>query len=100
VRDDGSGGAQPDGHGLMGIADRIETLGGRLRIESTEGDGTVLAAQLPLSTRWPRESERPLNATGFWTLDAWCASRSRPLLKDLIHASNGVLDHSRMAVSR
>ena len=57
VRDDGIGGAQPDGHGLMGIADRIETLGGRLRIESTEGDGTVLAAQLPLSARWPRESD-------------------------------------------
>jgi signal transduction histidine kinase len=57
VRDDGIGGAQPDGHGLMGIADRVETLGGRLRIESTEGDGTVVAAQLPLSTRWPRESD-------------------------------------------
>jgi signal transduction histidine kinase len=57
VRDDGIGGARPDGHGLMGIADRIETLGGRLQIESTEGDGTVLAAQLPLSTRWPRESD-------------------------------------------
>jgi PAS domain S-box-containing protein len=57
VRDDGIGGAQPDGHGLMGIADRIETLGGRLRIDSTDGDGTVLAAQLPLSTRWPRESD-------------------------------------------
>ena len=57
VRDDGIGGAQPEGHGLMGIADRIETLGGRLRIESTEGDGTVLAAQLPLSARWPRESD-------------------------------------------
>ncbi|HEX5622763.1 MAG TPA: GAF domain-containing protein [Solirubrobacteraceae bacterium] len=57
VRDDGIGGAQPDGHGLMGIADRIETLGGRLRIESADGDGTVLAAQLPLSTRWPRESD-------------------------------------------
>jgi signal transduction histidine kinase len=52
----GIGGAQPDGHGLTGIADRIETLGGRLRIESTAGYGTVLAAQLPLSTRWPRES--------------------------------------------
>jgi PAS domain S-box-containing protein len=51
VRDDGLGGANPDGHGLMGIADRVETLGGRLRIESTDGDGTVLAAQLPLSTR-------------------------------------------------
>jgi signal transduction histidine kinase len=57
VRDDGIGGANPDGHGLMGIADRIETLGGRLRIEGADGDGTVLAAELPLSTRWPHESE-------------------------------------------
>ena len=57
VRDDGIGGAQPDGHGLMGIADRIETLGGRLRIETTEGEGTVLAAHLPLSTRRPRRSD-------------------------------------------
>jgi PAS domain S-box-containing protein len=51
VRDDGVGGANPDGHGLMGIADRVDALGGRLRIESTDGDGTVLAARLPLSTR-------------------------------------------------
>ena len=51
VRDDGVGGVNPDGHGLMGIADRVDALGGRLRIESTDGDGTVLAARLPLSTR-------------------------------------------------
>jgi signal transduction histidine kinase len=41
----------------MGIADRIETLGGLLHIESTDGYGTVLAAQLPLSTRGPREPD-------------------------------------------
>jgi signal transduction histidine kinase len=35
----------------MGIADRVDALGGQLRIESTDGDGTVLAAQLPFSTR-------------------------------------------------
>jgi PAS domain S-box-containing protein len=51
VRDDGVGGANPDGHGLMGIADRVAALGGRLRIESADGDGTVLAVRLPLSTR-------------------------------------------------
>jgi PAS domain S-box-containing protein len=51
VRDDGVGGANPDGRGLMGIADRVEALGGRLRIESTDGGGTVLTARLPLSTR-------------------------------------------------
>jgi signal transduction histidine kinase len=57
VRDDGIGGANPDGHGLTGIADRVDALGGRLQIESTDGHGTVLAARLPLSTRWPRESQ-------------------------------------------
>jgi signal transduction histidine kinase len=35
----------------MGIADRVDALGGRLRIESTDGDGTVLAVRLPMSTR-------------------------------------------------
>jgi PAS domain S-box-containing protein len=53
VRDDGVGGASPVGHGLMGIADRVDALGGRLRIESADGDGTVVTARLPLSTRWP-----------------------------------------------
>jgi PAS domain S-box-containing protein len=51
VRDDGVGGANPNGHGLMGIADRVDALGGRLRIESSDGDGTLLAVRLPLSTR-------------------------------------------------
>jgi signal transduction histidine kinase len=35
----------------VGVADRVDALGGRLRIESSDGDGTVLAARLPLSTR-------------------------------------------------
>jgi PAS domain S-box-containing protein len=54
VRDDGIGGAKPGGQGLMGIADRVDALGGRLRIDSPEGNGTLLSAELPLSTRWPR----------------------------------------------
>jgi signal transduction histidine kinase len=48
VRDDGFGGANPDGHGLVGIADRVTALGGRLEIDSPPGDGTLLAATLPL----------------------------------------------------
>ena len=40
----------------MGIADRVDALGGRLRIESVSGEGTVLAARLPLSTGRPRGS--------------------------------------------
>jgi len=49
VRDDGVGGADPDGHGLLGLADRVAALGGRLRIDSPSGGGTVLAAELPLA---------------------------------------------------
>jgi signal transduction histidine kinase len=48
VRDDGIGGAEPEGHGLLGIRDRVAALGGRLSIESPRGAGTVVAAELPL----------------------------------------------------
>ena len=49
VRDDGIGGADPGGHGLVGIADRATALGGRLKIENPVGGGTLVAATLPLS---------------------------------------------------
>ena len=49
VRDNGGGGADPDGHGLLGIRDRVTTLGGRLRIESPANGGTLVTARLPLS---------------------------------------------------
>jgi PAS domain S-box-containing protein len=48
IRDDGIGGADPDGHGLVGMADRVTALGGRLRVESPVGGGTLVAATLPL----------------------------------------------------
>jgi signal transduction histidine kinase len=48
VRDDGVGGAQPDGTGLLGLGDRLTALGGRLRVESPPGGGTRIAATLPL----------------------------------------------------
>ena len=50
VRDNGAGGADPNGHGLVGMRDRVMTLGGRLEIESPAGGGTLVAATLPLST--------------------------------------------------
>ena len=50
VRDDGIGGADPDGHGLVGLGDRATALGGRLEIESPPGGGTLLVATLPLPT--------------------------------------------------
>ncbi len=49
VRDDGVGGADPEGHGLLGIYDRVAALGGRLRIDSPRGGGTVVTAELPVS---------------------------------------------------
>jgi signal transduction histidine kinase len=48
IRDDGAGGAQPDGVGLLGLADRLAALEGRLRVESPQNAGTVIAATLPL----------------------------------------------------
>ena len=48
VRDDGVGGARPDGSGLTGLADRVAALDGDLRIESPAEGGTLLAATIPL----------------------------------------------------
>jgi len=49
IRDDGVGGADPSrGSGLEGLADRIEALGGRLRIVSPSGGGTSLTIEIPL----------------------------------------------------
>lgn len=48
VGDDGAGGATlAGGTGLRGLADRVDTLGGRLRIDSATGSGTRIAAELP-----------------------------------------------------
>lgn len=52
VRDDGSGfeadGEAQDGHfGIRGMHDRLAMLGGRLRIDSTLGSGTVVMAEVP-----------------------------------------------------
>jgi GAF domain-containing protein len=49
IRDNGIGGADPGGPGLVAIGDRVTALGGRLEIESPAGGGTLLAATLPLS---------------------------------------------------
>jgi signal transduction histidine kinase len=49
IADDGVGGADPaHGSGLRGLADRVETFGGTLQVESTPGHGTRLAAEIPL----------------------------------------------------
>jgi signal transduction histidine kinase len=49
IADDGVGGADPaHGSGLRGLADRVEALGGQLRLASPPGGGTRLSAEIPL----------------------------------------------------
>jgi two-component system, NarL family, sensor histidine kinase DevS len=52
VEDDGRGfgaaGGDAGGLGLVGMKERVGLLGGRLAIESTEGSGTTIVAEVPL----------------------------------------------------
>jgi signal transduction histidine kinase len=49
VHDDGRGGAHfTGGTGLLGLKDRVETLGGRLTLHSGPGPGTAVLAEFPL----------------------------------------------------
>jgi PAS domain S-box-containing protein len=48
VRDDGRGGADPAGSGLIGLRDRVDALGGTLTCVSPPGIGTTVRAVIPL----------------------------------------------------
>ncbi|HEX6403149.1 MAG TPA: GAF domain-containing protein [Pseudonocardiaceae bacterium] len=49
VSDDGIGGADPThGSGLIGLKDRVEAIGGTVRLHSRPGEGTRLDLELPL----------------------------------------------------
>jgi signal transduction histidine kinase len=51
VSDDGIGGASPTrGSGLRGLSDRVAAHGGLLLLDSTNGHGTTLTAQLPCAS--------------------------------------------------
>jgi len=50
VRDDGNGGVGAHGNGLNGMRERIEALGGSLRIDATRGKGSRLILRLPSMT--------------------------------------------------
>jgi signal transduction histidine kinase len=55
IADDGVGGADPSrGSGLRGLTDRVEALGGRLRLASPADGGTVVTAELPYRSRAAR----------------------------------------------
>ena len=49
VHDDGIGGADlSKGSGLIGLKDRVESLGGAIRLASPRGGGTTLHVTIPL----------------------------------------------------
>ena len=51
VRDNGVGGVNPRGQGLVGLSDRATALDGRLSVQSPSQVGTILAATLPLNSK-------------------------------------------------
>jgi signal transduction histidine kinase len=52
VTDDGVGGADPErGSGLRGLADRLAALDGSLAVESPNGAGTRVRAEIPLGSQ-------------------------------------------------
>ncbi len=55
VRDDGPGGADPaEGSGLLGLSDRVEAIGGAMRLTSPPGAGTSVRVDLPLGDQAAR----------------------------------------------
>jgi signal transduction histidine kinase len=51
VTDDGVGGARAEeGSGLRGLVDRVEALGGQLKIESPAGGGTRIVGKIPCAS--------------------------------------------------
>ncbi|WP_062466306.1 sensor histidine kinase [Demequina maris] len=47
VSDNGRGGADPRGTGLVSLADRVAALGGSLDVHSDPGHGTILTTEIP-----------------------------------------------------
>jgi signal transduction histidine kinase len=59
VRDDGIGGADPGrGTGLIGLRDRVETLGGTIEIAGGPAQGTAILARIPIDGGSPPGAER------------------------------------------
>jgi signal transduction histidine kinase len=55
VRDDGVGGADTArGSGLVGLMDRVEAIGGSIRVSSRPGKGTQIEVELPLELESPQ----------------------------------------------
>jgi signal transduction histidine kinase len=64
IRDDGVGGADPrHGSGLIGLRDRVEALGGTMKLDSAAGSGTSLVVTLPLEVPGVTAPDVPLDET-------------------------------------
>jgi signal transduction histidine kinase len=50
VRDNGRGGATSSGSGLQGLADRVGALDGQLTVDSEQGRGTTIHAEIPCAS--------------------------------------------------
>ena len=62
IRDNGIGGVHGrSGSGLVGLADRVEAIGGRFRVTSPPGGGTLLQATFPLDPAAPASADPGLN---------------------------------------
>ncbi|HEY4752163.1 MAG TPA: ATP-binding protein, partial [Candidatus Limnocylindrales bacterium] len=48
IEDDGRGGADPRGHGLRGLDDRLSAIGGSLVVRDGVDGGTVIEARIPV----------------------------------------------------
>jgi len=64
IVDDGRGSAIVPGNGLSGMRERIEALGGMLRVDSTPGRGTRVEIELPLPEPAPVERKNLSGAAG------------------------------------
>ena len=61
ITDDGRGGADPEQEnatGLRGMAQRVESIGGRLEVSSPEGAGTQVTITAPLTPPWGTENSQ------------------------------------------
>jgi signal transduction histidine kinase len=50
VADDGTGAADPNGHGLRGLADRVAAADARMTLSSPRGEGTTIEVAIPCAS--------------------------------------------------
>jgi signal transduction histidine kinase len=73
VADDGRGGASArPGSGLEGLSDRVSSLAGHLSVDSPEGRGTIVTAEIPLrAPRAPARDGRSMAALRWIGWESW-----------------------------